>query len=86
MLKEVYEKPNENLSCTPISCDFESEVTPEYDSANFLLENFHSDNEIVYSDLLTVYGLSWRLKVYPNGNDVARGTFMSVFVEMTQGF
>jgi hypothetical protein len=30
-------------------------------------------------------GLTWRLKVYPNGNGVARDKYLSVFVELTHG-
>lgn len=86
MLKEVYEQPLENLSCSPITSDFQSEIIPSYDSKEFLLTDFHKKKEIVYSDNLIVYGLSWRLKVYPMGNDVARGSFIAVFVEMIDGF
>lgn len=30
-------------------------------------------------------GLSWRLKVYPNGNETVRGSYLSVFLELTNG-
>jgi len=30
-------------------------------------------------------GLCWRLKVYPDGNGVVRGTYLSVFLELTAG-
>lgn len=45
------------------------------------------ENEIVYSDppLVTKSGLSWRLKVYPNGNGIAKGNYISVFLEMLKG-
>jgi tripartite motif-containing protein 37 len=41
----------------------------------------------VYSDppLVTKSGLSWRLKVYPNGNGIAKGNYISVFLEMLKG-
>jgi hypothetical protein len=53
MLKEVYEKPNENLCCTPISCEFESEIIPEYESAEFVLYEFTSrSEEIIFSEPL----------------------------------
>ena len=29
--------------------------------------------------------LIWRLKVYPNGNGVAAGEYLSVFLEMVRG-
>ncbi len=30
-------------------------------------------------------GLSWRLKVYPDGNGVVRGNYLSVFLELSAG-
>lgn len=30
-------------------------------------------------------GITWRLKVYPNGNGVAKNTYISVFLEMLKG-
>jgi hypothetical protein len=32
-----------------------------------------------------VNGLSWRLKVYPDGNGVVRGNYLSVFLELSAG-
>jgi tripartite motif-containing protein 37 len=32
-----------------------------------------------------INGLTWRLKTYPNGTGVARGVFLSVFIEMYKG-
>lgn len=29
--------------------------------------------------------LTWRLKVYPNGNGVARSKYLSIFLEMIKG-
>jgi tripartite motif-containing protein 37 len=39
----------------------------------------------VYSPPLHVNGLSWRLKVYPDGNGVVRGNYLSVFLELSAG-
>ncbi len=39
----------------------------------------------VYSPPLNVNGLSWRLKVYPDGNGVVRGNYLSVFLELSAG-
>ncbi|VDO76837.1 unnamed protein product [Schistosoma mattheei] len=39
----------------------------------------------VYSQPLHVGGLSWRLKVYPDGNGVVRGNYLSVFLELSAG-
>ena len=34
---------------------------------------------------MNVNGLSWRLKVYPDGNGVVRGNYLSVFLELSAG-
>ena len=39
----------------------------------------------VYSPPLNVNGLSWRLKVYPDGNGVVRSNYLSVFLELSAG-
>ena len=39
----------------------------------------------VYSAPLHVNGLCWRLKVYPDGNGVVRGNYLSVFLELSAG-
>ena len=41
--------------------------------------------ETVFSDILVSNGLSWKLKVYPNGNGNAKKTYLSVFLEMVKG-
>ena len=81
--------------------DFSSDLVPDYESSVFTIRNFSriieqqnsasgnvaDESEIVYSEppLLTKSGLTWRLKVYPNGNGVAKGNYISVFLEMLKG-
>ncbi|XP_007946111.1 E3 ubiquitin-protein ligase TRIM37 [Orycteropus afer afer] len=67
---------------------FYSELVPSYDSATFVLENFSTLRQRadpVYSPPLQVSGLCWRLKVYPDGNGVVRGYYLSVFLELSAG-
>jgi tripartite motif-containing protein 37 len=56
--------------------------------ATFDIKDFsrikHS-HEVVYSDPLISNGLTWRLKVYPNGNGIAKGNYISIFIEMMKG-
>jgi len=42
-------------------------------------------HEVVYSEPLLFNGLTWRLKVYPNGNGIAKGNYISIFLEMLKG-
>ncbi|KAJ7411229.1 E3 ubiquitin-protein ligase TRIM37 [Pitangus sulphuratus] len=73
---------------TPVPPDFTSELVPAYDSTTFVLENFSTLRQRadpVYSPPLQVSGLCWRLKVYPDGNGVVRGYYLSVFLELSAG-
>jgi tripartite motif-containing protein 37 len=88
MLKDVYEKPVASYTGAPIAPDFSSEIVPDYDAAVFTLQNYSmlkESSEVVYSDTLKSNGLTWRLKVYPNGNGLVRGAYLSVFLEMLKG-
>lgn len=72
-----------------MTIDFKSELVPEYDHGEYVLHNFsrmrHSEDP-VYSPVLLAQGISWRLKVYPNGNgSAAHGNYISVFLEMYKG-
>lgn len=69
-------KPTTRLVQTRVDCDFVSEVVPTYDSAVFEITNFselQSTVEVIYSAPLHANGLTWRLKVYPNGTAARTG-------------
>ena len=73
---------------TNTASDFVSEIVPPYDSNTFTLVGFSQlqlKAEPIYSPPLNVNGLSWRLKVYPDGNGVVRGNYISVFLELSAG-
>jgi len=64
-----------------------SELVPEYDSATFVMMNYsklRKTKDIVYSEPLQKNGLVWRLKIYPNGNGVAKGGYLSIFLELVK--
>jgi len=70
----------------PVATDFASEVVPPYISASCTLREYsklRAGGAVSYSSGLETYGQTWRLKVYPNGNGVARSHYLSVFLEMT---
>ncbi|KAI4477316.1 hypothetical protein M0804_012906 [Polistes exclamans] len=88
MIYQVWKKPITNFVTTPVPADFHSEIVPGYDSATFAMQNFTQlqlKADPVYSAPLHVNGLCWRLKVYPDGNGVVRGNYLSVFLELTAG-
>lgn len=65
-----------------------SELVPIYDSSTFVIQKFSQlrlKADAFYSEPLKVNGLSWRLKVYPDGNGVVRGSYLSVFLELSEG-
>ena len=93
-LKDIHTKEPHRFAESDVSIDFNSELVPKYEQAVFVIKNFSrirqnnsEENEIVYSNppLVTMSGLSWRLKVYPNGNGQAKGNYISVFLEMLKG-
>ncbi|CAG9585736.1 unnamed protein product [Danaus chrysippus] len=88
MIHQVRKKPMASFVTAPVPADFHSEIVPSYDSSTFPLTNFtqlqHAASP-VYSAPLHVNGLCWRLKVYPDGNGVVRGNYLSVFLELSAG-
>ena len=63
-----------------------AELVPEFSSWKYVLRDFSSQKEIMYSEGRNINGVEWRLKIYPHGNGLARDKYLSVFVEMTKGF
>jgi tripartite motif-containing protein 37 len=90
MLSEVHSQPVSHLFRERVSADFPSELIPEYCSAEFRIgpdfARIQAEREVVYSTPLRTNGLTWRLKVYPNGNGMAKGSFVSIFLELSAGF
>jgi len=81
-------KPKASFVTGAVQADFQSEIVPGYDERTFSMQHFsllQSKADPVYSPPLTVNGLSWRLKVYPDGNGVVRGNYLSVFLELSSG-
>ncbi|XP_076227984.1 uncharacterized protein LOC116434883 isoform X2 [Nomia melanderi] len=88
MIHQVRKKPMTSFVTAPVPADFHSEIVPGYDSATFAMQNFTQlqlKADPVYSAPLHVNGLCWRLKVYPDGNGVVRGNYLSVFLELSAG-
>ncbi|XP_038054769.1 E3 ubiquitin-protein ligase TRIM37-like isoform X2 [Patiria miniata] len=88
MFTQVHRKPMASFVTAPVPADFMSELVPTYDSSRFVLNGFTAlqhKADPVYSPPLTTSGLNWRLKVYPDGNGVVRGNYLSVFLELSAG-
>ncbi|XP_063675113.1 E3 ubiquitin-protein ligase TRIM37-like isoform X3 [Bolinopsis microptera] len=88
MFSKVHETPMTNFTSAPVPADFVSEIVPQYQSASFVLRNFSMlkrKADPVYSSHLNCNGIKWRLKVYPDGNGVARSNYLSVFLELVEG-
>ncbi|KAL9982066.1 hypothetical protein ACROYT_G010856 [Oculina patagonica] len=88
MFNQVHRKPMASFVSPPIPADFSSEIVPGYDTSTFCITNFsllRRKADPVYSEPLNISGLSWRLKVYPDGNGVVRGNYLSVFLELSAG-
>lgn len=88
IFKQMHRKPMASFVTAPVPTDFTSEIVPPYESSTFVMNNFgalQQRADPVYSQPLQVNGLSWRLKVYPDGNGVVRGNYLSVFLELSAG-
>ena len=89
-LREIHNKPAASKFSVPnsVSMEFPSELVPNYESSIFVIKDFsriRHTHEVVYSEPLIFNGLTWRLKVYPNGNGIAKGNYISIFLEMLKG-
>ncbi|XP_058794150.1 E3 ubiquitin-protein ligase TRIM37-like [Phymastichus coffea] len=88
IIYQVRKKPMTSFVTPPVPADFPSEIVPGYDSATFAMQHFSQlqlKADPVYSAPLHINGLCWRLKVYPDGNGVVRGNYLSVFLELSAG-
>ncbi|KAF7995109.1 hypothetical protein HCN44_004581 [Aphidius gifuensis] len=88
MIHQIRKKPITSFLTPQIPADFNSEIVPTYDCSTFVMQNFTQlqlKADPVYSLPLHVNGLCWRLKVYPDGNGVVRGNYLSVFLELSAG-
>ena len=87
-LERAQRRALNSFSVTPVPADVQSEVVPPYSCSVFTIDDFtrlRADADPVYSPPLFVDGLKWRLKVYPDGNGIVRGNYLSVFLELTSG-
>lgn len=88
LIHQLHKKPMASFVTPPVPADFQSEIVPGYDSSTFVMQNFtvlQRKADPVYSPPLHINGLCWRLKVYPDGNGVVRGNYLSVFLELSAG-
>ena len=83
------------ITKAPINCykfiklpEFSSELLPDYLTGTFILPCYkeaQQTKEVVFSDKICSNGVVWNLKVYPDGNGVAKGNYISVFLELVKG-
>lgn len=86
--QQITRKPMVSFVTGAVPAEFTSEIVPQYDTSTFQLNNFSQlqlKADPVYSPPLNINGLSWRLKVYPDGNGVVRGNYLSIFLELSAG-
>ncbi|XP_060527685.1 E3 ubiquitin-protein ligase TRIM37-like isoform X2 [Cylas formicarius] len=89
MIHNIRRKPMTSFVTAPVPADFHSEIVPAYSISTFVMHNFtqlQRKADPVYSTPLHCNGLCWRLKVYPDGNGVVRGNYLSVFLELSAGY
>lgn len=87
-LRDFHQRPTSKFVASQISTEFPSDLLPQYESATFKIKNYttlRDTREVIFSDPLIANGLTWRLKVYPNGNGIAKNNYISIFIEMVNG-
>uniref|UniRef100_G1RAZ2 Tripartite motif containing 37 n=1 Tax=Nomascus leucogenys TaxID=61853 RepID=G1RAZ2_NOMLE len=85
MFQQVHRKPMASFVTTPVPPDFTSSFDLGVWLVFFFVSTLRQRADPVYSPPLQVSGLCWRLKVYPDGNGVVRGYYLSVFLELSAG-
>merc|ERR1739838_222168 len=86
LFAEIHKKPMTSFVTAAVPPDFTSELVPTYNSSTFTIQRFsqlRKRADPIYSRPLYASGLSWRLKIYPDGNGVVRRNYLSVFLELT---
>lgn len=73
-----------------LSTEVPNEIIPQYESSYFEVPDYKSmmekdKNDIIFSPEMRINGLIWRIKLYPLGNNSARGEYISIFLELTDG-
>ena len=79
-MKEQMQIPLKEFNKNSVIIDFQSELVPNYETGIFEIKNYSEIRfikEVIYSDILEINGMEWRLKVYPNGNGIAKGSYLS---------
>jgi tripartite motif-containing protein 37 len=64
-----------------------SELKPSFITGFYEIPKFKEISgvkEIVYSEDLRNNNLIWKLKIYPNGNGVAKNEYISIFLELAE--
>lgn len=69
--------------------DFEKEIGLKYATGTFIVKPYTVSKEgedVIYSDPITADGITWRIKIYPNGTAHNRSKYLALFVEMVSGW
>ena len=83
-------------SIEPPLLKWNNELVPPFQTMEVRIDDFkkhveefkgmkESDNRFLYSESKTMFGGVWRAKIYPNGNQCAINTHLSVYIELLKG-
>lgn len=84
-LLEITNKEHKKFVKDPDIMKFSVDDNLDFHESTFVIQPFsalRADGSVIYSPPLTVNGLSWRLKIYPNGNEYYRNLCLSIFLEL----
>lgn len=89
MLIDLNTKKIKKSISNKIVQNFKNQISLKYTTGIFILKPYSlykKTNEIVYSSPLESDGITWRIKVYPNGTGIYKGMYLSLFVELVKGW
>jgi tripartite motif-containing protein 37 len=89
MLADINSKKFNSSVPKTIVSDFGNSISIKPAVGSFVLKPYSiykNSNEIVYSDPLIADGITWRIKIYPNGTGAYKNIYLSLFVEMVKGW
>lgn len=89
MLSDINSKKFNSSVPKTIVTDFGNSISIKPAMGTYVLKPYSiykNSNEIVYSDNLVADGITWRIKIYPNGTGAYKNIYLSLFVEMVKGW
>ncbi|KAK8853904.1 hypothetical protein M9Y10_016449 [Tritrichomonas musculus] len=84
-MKPISPQLNVSNDISPQYQFFQVKITKFKETQRRFSQLGEEETKFILFEKKTINGNKWRAKVYPNGNNNAEGSFLSVFMELTRG-